>query len=127
MGTYDIIKSLAKNKRVSIAEIERKLNLSNGSISKWNASFPNSEPLQKVASYFGVSTDYLLGRTVFPDVVTTDSSEKELRESTSEYFTIQRKASQLSQEDQKLLIQMIDRTFNDVFKDNYEEDYDTEL
>ena len=68
MGTYDIIKSLAKDRRVSIAEIERKLNLSNGSISKWNTSFPNSEPLQKVASYFDVSVDYLLGRESYEDM-----------------------------------------------------------
>lgn len=62
MNTYEIIKELARRKKVSIAEIERTLNLSNGSISKWGKNKPNSEPLEKVATYFGVSVDYLLGR-----------------------------------------------------------------
>lgn len=66
MGVYDLVKELASKKNISVAQLERTLDLSNGSISKWNNSNPNSEPLLKVANYFGVSTDYLLGRTDNP-------------------------------------------------------------
>lgn len=66
MGVYDLVKELASKKNISVAQLERTLDLSNGSISKWNNSNPNSEPLLKVANYFGVSTDYLLGRTDEP-------------------------------------------------------------
>ncbi|BCK42952.1 transcriptional regulator [Streptococcus suis] len=74
MNTYEIIKELAKSKRISIAELERKLDLSNGSISKWGKSEPNSKPLQLVADFFEVSTDYLLGRTANPNVAKTGDS-----------------------------------------------------
>lgn len=126
MGTYDIIKSLAKSRKLSIAELERKLDLSNGSISKWNTSSPNSEPLQKIAAYFSVSTDYLLGRTDYPQLA-SEIVDKSRDEPTSEYYAIQRKASQLSVDDQKLLLQMIDRTFNDVFKGDTKDEYDSGL
>lgn len=62
MNTYLIIKNLADQQKISVSELERKLNLSNGSISKWAKSKPNSKYLEKVADYFNVSTDYLLGR-----------------------------------------------------------------
>ncbi|WP_124058411.1 helix-turn-helix domain-containing protein [Vaginisenegalia massiliensis] len=63
MNPYYRIKELLDIKQMSVAELERKLDLSNGSLSKWAKSMPNSEPLSKVANYLNVSTDYLLGRT----------------------------------------------------------------
>ena len=62
MNTYEIIKILANGRKITVAELERKLDLSNGSISKWAKSTPNSKYLEKVADYFDVSVDYLLGR-----------------------------------------------------------------
>lgn len=60
---YLRIKELADNRHQSLAQIERALNLSNGSISTWKKSNPSSDKLKLVANYFNVSTDYLLGRT----------------------------------------------------------------
>ena len=57
------IKDLASQRKVSLAEVEREAGLSSGSITKWDKSSPKAESLQKVADYFDVSTDYLLGRT----------------------------------------------------------------
>jgi transcriptional regulator with XRE-family HTH domain len=57
------VKELANERNMTIAELERKLNFGQGSISKWNKQSPSSERLQKAADYFDVSTDYLLGRT----------------------------------------------------------------
>ena len=68
MNTYEIIKELVKQRLMSVAQLERTLDLSNGSISKWAKSKPNSEPLEKVADYLNVSTDYLLGRTDNPSI-----------------------------------------------------------
>jgi len=45
------------------AELERKLNFSHGSLRNWNKSIPSGDKIQKVADYFDVSTDYLLGRS----------------------------------------------------------------
>lgn len=57
------VKELANERNMTIAELERKLDFGQGSISKWNKQSPSSERLQKAADYFDVSTDYLLGRT----------------------------------------------------------------
>lgn len=43
--------------------MERKTGISNGQIRRWNTSSPKIENIQKVADYFNVSVDYLLGRT----------------------------------------------------------------
>lgn len=59
---YQRIKDLANEKKTSIRELEKQLNFSNGAIGKWNSKAP-SDKLEKVANYFNVSTDYLLGRT----------------------------------------------------------------
>lgn len=48
---------------MSIRQLEITLGYSNGYFSKWKKVSPNSEGLQKVAEYFNVSVDYLLGRT----------------------------------------------------------------
>ena len=57
------IKDLANEKGVSLSELERSIGISNGSISKLEKSSPKADTLQKVADYFKVSVDYLLGRT----------------------------------------------------------------
>ncbi|KIH70043.1 helix-turn-helix domain-containing protein [Salinicoccus roseus] len=62
MNTFQRIRFLAEREGLSIAQLERKLNLSNGSISRWKSAAPSSKGLVAVADYFDVSVDYLLGR-----------------------------------------------------------------
>lgn len=57
------IKLLANEKNMTIAELERKLDFGQGSISKWGKQSPSSERLKLVADFFDVSTDFLLCRT----------------------------------------------------------------
>ena len=66
------VKDLVNEKKMTIAELERKLDFSQGSISKWDKQSPSSERLQKVAEYFDVSTDYLLGRSDIPKWATNE-------------------------------------------------------
>lgn len=54
---------LCDEKKVTFAEVERKIGISNGQIRRWDNVSPKSETLKKVADYFDVSVDYLLGRT----------------------------------------------------------------
>lgn len=63
MGITNKIKDLAIKKKITLAELEREVGISNGQIRKWNERSPKAENLEKVADYFGVTTDYLLGRT----------------------------------------------------------------
>ncbi|EEJ39802.1 helix-turn-helix domain-containing protein [Limosilactobacillus vaginalis] len=63
MNLADRIKDLANKHGITIAELERKTGISNGQISKWNVRSPKTENLEKVANYFHVSLDYLIGNT----------------------------------------------------------------
>lgn len=69
---YLKIKELASKKGVSLAQIERDLNFSNGIISSWKSGKASQDKLSAIADYFDVSTDYLLGRKK-----TKDSSEEQ--------------------------------------------------
>lgn len=57
------IKELCTKKKVTFAEIERSIGLSNGQIRRWDKVSPRISTLEKVADYFQVSVDFLLGRT----------------------------------------------------------------
>lgn len=72
----DRIKQLANDHSMSIAELERKLNFANGSISKWDKQSPSMDRITLVADYFDVTTDYLIGRNQTPK----DATEKETKE-----------------------------------------------
>ena len=62
MNTYEIIKELAKEKKLSIRQLEIDFGYSNGYLSKWKNNTPNADELSRLADYFNVSVDYLLGR-----------------------------------------------------------------
>lgn len=66
MTILDRIRSLANDRKVTLAELERNLDFSNGSLRKWGTSTPSGDKIEKVADYFNVSVDYLLGRTQNP-------------------------------------------------------------
>lgn len=62
MNPYEKIKDLTRQQGISVRELEKRLGYSNGYFSKWKTVSPNSDGLSKVADYFNVSIDYLLGR-----------------------------------------------------------------
>lgn len=59
----DRVDTLISEKKMTRAELERKLDFSAGSIRNWNKSMPSVDKIQKVADFFDVSADFLLGRT----------------------------------------------------------------
>ncbi|MEA0564551.1 helix-turn-helix domain-containing protein [Lysinibacillus irui] len=63
MSLVERIKNLCNEKKITFAEVERNVGISNGQIRRWDKSSPKIENVEKVANYFDVSTDYLLGRT----------------------------------------------------------------
>ena len=67
MTTFDRVKMLADKRKISIVELEEKLNFSKNSLYAWKKSKPSIDKLNAVADYFNVSTDYLLGRTDDPN------------------------------------------------------------
>lgn len=61
MYIYDKIKKICKEKGLSVTYVEKKAELGNGLISKWNDSVPSVANLKKVASILEVTVDKLIG------------------------------------------------------------------
>lgn len=57
---YENVKALADKRGISITELEKKAELSNGAIGKWRDSSPSVENLSKVAKALNVSINTLV-------------------------------------------------------------------
>ncbi|AIS61330.1 XRE family transcriptional regulator [Listeria monocytogenes] len=63
MTTFDRIKYLANGRGKSLKDVATEIGLSENIFYTWKKSSPKTDVIQKVADYFNVSVDYLLGRT----------------------------------------------------------------
>lgn len=54
------IRELCREKGISILKLEMAFGFSNGSVNKWSRQSPSADKLLTVASFFGVSMEYLL-------------------------------------------------------------------
>ena len=103
------VKALCDERDITFAALERRLDFGNGTIRKWDNATPSGDKLAKVADYFQVSVDYLLGREDATSALETDPDEN---------FTIlSRNAKKLSPEDRKQLLDMARLMFKEEFKD----------
>ena len=65
---FDQFVALCKNKGVSPNFVAREIGVSSGSVTAWKQGvIPRSATLTKIADYFEVSTDYLLGNAKNPN------------------------------------------------------------
>ena len=71
MTIYERIQLLAQSKNISIRVLETSLGFSNGTLRQWGNSAKSSS-LEKVADYFDVTTDHLLGRDNSSQPLTSD-------------------------------------------------------
>ena len=67
MNVYERVQELSKKQGISVRELGDKLGIGPTTLYKWKTQIPKSDILVKVADYFGVSTDYLLGRDTLTD------------------------------------------------------------
>ena len=79
MSIVDKVGELCGAKKITIAELERSLGLGAGTVSRWDTRIPGIDKVQKVADYFQVSTDYLLGRTETPYYALTEKDEPSIQ------------------------------------------------
>jgi len=78
MSLVEKIKKLCDEQNITFAELERRIEISNGQIRRWDKVSPKNENLLKVAEHFNVSLDYLNNRTKIRSVVEqTCEDEKE--------------------------------------------------
>ena len=70
--TFERVRELAKKQGLSINQLEDKLSFGKNSLYGLKKSNPNSKIIEKIADYFNVSTDYLLGRTDNPKIASDE-------------------------------------------------------
>ncbi|MEG0473531.1 MAG: helix-turn-helix transcriptional regulator [Christensenella sp.] len=86
MNIVERIKALQKEKdgKISLNALEKQLDIGKSTISSWEKKQPSADKLTKLADYFNVSTDYLLGRTENPspynEVIAASSSDSDFYE-----------------------------------------------
>ncbi len=76
MIAFERIKKLAKQKHLSLVEINDKAGLGTRTIYHWNKTKPNNDNLKSVAKVLGTTTDYLNGLTNDPNI--PDSTKRKL-------------------------------------------------
>lgn len=62
---YERIIELCEEKCISRRQLQRELDMSTGSLYKWKTSTPGAAILKRVADYFNVSVDYLVGNSPY--------------------------------------------------------------
>lgn len=89
MTLFDRIKKLADERKISITQLQEDLGMSKNYLYKWNVedANPKIELLKKVADYFNVSIDYLIGRTNKREIADNDS-ELFVAEESPKYETL---------------------------------------
>ncbi|HFU3962217.1 TPA: helix-turn-helix domain-containing protein [Streptococcus suis] len=71
---FDKIKELADKQGISINTLEEKLGYGTNTLYRLKRSNPSSKVLKEIADYFGVSADYLLGRTDNPRIASDETA-----------------------------------------------------
>jgi len=103
MTLRDRIRELANKRGMSLPNLESELGFGNGTIVRWDKASPTSEKLSKVADYFNVTIDYLLGRE--------EKKENDFPELEGVYLSYAKEAQDngIDPEDIKLAIETIKR------------------
>ncbi|EME3544407.1 helix-turn-helix transcriptional regulator [Enterococcus faecium] len=116
MMLFERVKDLAKKRNKNLKQVAEEIGLSENAFYKWKNQSPKAETLQKVADYFGVTTDYLLGRTDTPQFTAKNERDvqktlTELKEGLSNRNTIgyfKNDGEEIDEEDAELLAEALD-------------------
>lgn len=100
---YDRFKQLCDSKGISCNKAALEIGLSNATPTKWKktGATPVGETLDKIAAYFGVTTDYLLGKEKTPTV----SGERDILDDVDLAFYGEYK--ELSEDDKETVRDMV--------------------
>ena len=88
---YKNIQTLCNEKNLTIAEVERKADISNGSIRRWSDSYPNIDKVARVAEVLNTTLEFIF----FGKIKNVPS-------------TITRKLESLDESDTKSILNMVD-------------------
>ena len=107
----DRIKKLRDEKNISQFELSEFLGISQQALSKWEneKTEPDNDSLVKLANYFNVSTDYLLGNSESKKIDTPYDDELEK--------VLFSKAKDLTDDEKKTIINVINAIKKDIDKE----------
>ena len=118
MGIKDAIvlriKELCEQRNITIQRLETSLGFGKSTIKKWEESSPSADKIIKIADYFGVSTDYLLGVTDIQSPIKSFISDKDV-------VSFQRAREKMSETDRDRMMQILKIGFVQAFSDNDED------
>lgn len=87
---YTIYKELCEEKKIKPSRVAEEIGISRAAVTNWkkNGYTPQGDVLQKIADYFNVSIDYLLGKTNIKKAPTNSEGETELQKIAAEIDNI---------------------------------------
>lgn len=91
---FDKIKELADKQGISINTLEEKLGYGTNTLYRLKRSNPSSKVLKEIADYFGVSADYLLGRTDNPRIASDEQNDPAVDNLTQQAIVMFRKETE---------------------------------
>ena len=100
---YEIFEKLLMERGVTAYKVAKATGISTGSMTDWKIgrSAPKVDKLQKIADYFGVSVDYLLGNE--PKEKTPAEADVTFDDFT---YAMYGEAKELTDEDKNMLLEM---------------------
>lgn len=100
---FDIFYDLCQQKGVSCKKAAEEIGLSNSITTKWKktGATPGGDTLQRIAKYFGVSTDFLLGKEKTPTV----SGERDILGDVD--FAFYGEYKELAEDDKEIIRDMV--------------------
>lgn len=106
---HDRLNELIKQKDITRNKLLMKLKLNKSSILMWEKrnSIPKQATLEKIADYFNVSTDYLLGKTDIAEI--TPITESDLTKSERELLEFYKKTEDSDKAHIKALVRAVDK------------------
>lgn len=115
------IRSLREEKSISQLELAKILNIGNTTLSQYESDkrIPSDTVKKKIADYFNVSTDYLLGRSnIRNPYIKKDSSETdEVDELEQEFEELKDKMKNISPSKRKKILKMIELFEEDEYEE----------
>lgn len=106
------IKELCVENDITVNKLESELGMSQYSIGRWkNATSPTIDKVSKIAKYFNVSIDYLVGATDIRTPMDTMMKDQD-------FISIQRAREQMSDRDRKRMMIMLRAGFDFAFSDD---------
>lgn len=105
---YDVYGKLCREKGLKPSPAAMQIGINKGSVSYWKTHdiIPSSDVLQKISNFFGVSVDFLMGKSEQKETPTL--IKKDEREITFDDFTyaLHNESKELTDENKQKLLEM---------------------